>query len=151
MQSRVSIVNDIFNNIKFWTPNLFYISRGSPGSEFVDKVAEQFELASSENENSKYALAEVTVISQLILQRPLKEHSTFKSLRDEESIKVKEKLSTLQHKLSLEARVALKFASEKGASSWLRMPYLDDKESRMICREFRDAISVRYRCDISAI
>ncbi|KAI0989703.1 hypothetical protein GJ496_010753 [Pomphorhynchus laevis] len=61
--------------------------------------------------------------------------------RDEESNKVKEKLSTLQDKLSLEVRVALKFASEKGASSWLRMLYLNDKESRMSCREFRDAIS----------
>ncbi|KAI0978969.1 hypothetical protein GJ496_004430 [Pomphorhynchus laevis] len=71
MQSRVSIVNDIFNNVKFWTPNLFYIPRSSSGSEFVDKVAELFELASSENENSKYELAKVTVILQLILQRPL--------------------------------------------------------------------------------
>ncbi|KAI0978970.1 hypothetical protein GJ496_004431 [Pomphorhynchus laevis] len=59
------------------------------------------------------------------------EHSIFKSLSDEESIKVREKLNTLQDKLSLEVRVALKFASEKGASSWLRMPYPDDKESRM--------------------
>ncbi|KAI0988700.1 hypothetical protein GJ496_006727 [Pomphorhynchus laevis] len=46
--------------------------KGSSGSEFVDKFAELFELASSENDNSKYALAEVTVISQLILQGPLK-------------------------------------------------------------------------------
>ncbi|KAI0980530.1 hypothetical protein GJ496_005837 [Pomphorhynchus laevis] len=72
MQSRVLIVNDIFNNFKFWTPNPFYIPRGSSGSEFVDKVAQLFDLASSVNENSKYALAEVAVISQLILQRPLK-------------------------------------------------------------------------------
>ncbi|KAI0983318.1 hypothetical protein GJ496_010321 [Pomphorhynchus laevis] len=69
MQKRVSIVNDIFNNVKFRTPNLFYIPRGSSGSEFVDKVAELLELASSENENSKYALAEVTVISQKITRR----------------------------------------------------------------------------------
>ncbi|KAI0982337.1 hypothetical protein GJ496_004400 [Pomphorhynchus laevis] len=68
------------------------------------------------------------------------EHSIFKSLRDEESIKVKEKLSTLQDKLSLEVRVVLKFVSEKDASSWLRMPYLNDKESKICLEDGDDTI-----------
>ena len=73
------------------------------------------------------------------------------SKKKESDVLLKEKLLTISHKPDTQIKIAIEYARQPGASSWLYVIPLEQYGFSLTKLEFRDAILLRYGKELNGL